>query len=324
MGALLASRLVGRSVVKAATMETNVNGSRKKELWPLNRHVFDEDFSRMEATANNGYPDSVAPTCSEEPSIQTTAKSATDGRHTTNPMTSATTVTDVDSYTRSSGPAIPVTSCPDDGEAATTTARPLRSRPSGSLSTGFADTSTATPSGSTPQTPAISSQTTRSNNPASVPGFAGLHSVPTKGGGRCPPSPLPLRTIAITLNPALQSGEQNPLTGDRLGEVKSPHETALADNLRSRVISLMCETLTVEASAAARNVKPKQLYFRTVAERILHMSNPQSIASELEIKSTAEELVRPVHVMTEGTGHVFKHNNARKNEVSIGGSVHCT
>ena len=42
--AKLVSSLVGRSFVKAATMETAVNGFRKTGLWPPNRHVFDEEF----------------------------------------------------------------------------------------------------------------------------------------------------------------------------------------------------------------------------------------------------------------------------------------
>ena len=45
----LVSKLVGKAFVKAATMESAVNGFRKAGLWPPNRHVFDGEFDRIEA-----------------------------------------------------------------------------------------------------------------------------------------------------------------------------------------------------------------------------------------------------------------------------------
>ena len=223
----------------------------------------------MEASVNNACPDSFVSTCLEEPSVQTTAVSAMDGRHAANPVTSA----DADSDTRSLGPALPVTTFPDGSEATTTTTRPLQSRPSGSLSTGFANTSTTTPSGSTPQTPAICSQARRSSDPASAPGFAGSNT-------RYPQRELDgvsFRAIAITLNPALCKRNSRTCCHS-LDEMKSLHEAILVYNLRSRVISHMCETLTVEPGAAVLNADmPQRLHFRTVAERILRMSNPQSM-----------------------------------------------
>ena len=71
MGVHLVSGLVGRSFVKAATMETTVNGFRKTGLWPPNRHVFDEEFSRMEAVVNSACPDSERPTNSADTDIGT-------------------------------------------------------------------------------------------------------------------------------------------------------------------------------------------------------------------------------------------------------------
>ncbi|KAL8575511.1 hypothetical protein ACOMHN_013062 [Nucella lapillus] len=55
---------------------------------------------------------------------------------------------------------------------------------------------------------------------------------------------------------------------------------------------------------------PERIRFHTVAERILHMSDPQSMVGELEIQSTAAVLNRSVHVIVDGNDRVFKYNDS--------------
>ncbi|KAL8608290.1 hypothetical protein ACOMHN_042157 [Nucella lapillus] len=76
VGVHLVSSLVCKSFVKAATMETAVNGFRKTGLWPPNRHIFDEKFSRMEAVLNTACPDSDRLTNSAETVLGTQELSA--------------------------------------------------------------------------------------------------------------------------------------------------------------------------------------------------------------------------------------------------------
>ncbi len=115
------------------------------------------------------------------------------------------------------------------------------------------------------------------------PDRSALHSIPTKGDGRCF-----FRAISIALTPDLQSCQQNPLTGDMLNQVKSLYETAQADNLRSRLFQHMCVNLRVGPGAAELNADmPGHLQFQTIVERISHMSKPQAYVGELEIRSTA-------------------------------------
>ena len=113
------------------------------------------------------------------------------------------------------------------------------------------------------------------------------------------------------MNPDLQASERNPVTGEILDELKTIQETARADNLRSMAILHMCQNLHMEPCAAELSADmPEHLRFQTVAERILHMSDPQSMVGELEIQSTAAVLNRPVHVMIDGNNHVSKYNNS--------------
>ena len=49
VNAYLVSKLVGKAFIKAATMESAVNGFRKAGLWPSSRHVFDGEFDCIEA-----------------------------------------------------------------------------------------------------------------------------------------------------------------------------------------------------------------------------------------------------------------------------------
>lgn len=290
VGAHQVSRLVGRSFVKAATMETALNGFRKTGLWPPNRNIFDGEFSRMEALIGDACPDCEMQTSPGEPECGR-VNPASRGRppHET---PSATAPTNHCPDASSPIPVSPTVSCdvpnltpPANNCLVTSSVTPM------SVPTVSCDVPNFTP----PAAPPLSATDSCSS---------GLRSVPTQGDGRCF-----FRAIAIALNPDLQTCERHPLTGEILDEVKRLHETARADNLRTMTISHMCENLHLEPSAAELNADmPQRLRFQTVAERILHMSNPKSMVGELEIQATAAALKRAVHVIIDGTGHVSKYN----------------
>ena len=84
--------------------------------------------------------------------------------------------------------------------------------------------------------------------------------------------------------------------------IKAHYETAEADHLRARVIAHMCENLRMDPGAAELNADmPERLNFSTVAERVVHMSDPKAMVGELEITSTAKTLGRSIHVHVEGS-----------------------
>ena len=82
----------------------------------------------------------------------------------------------------------------------------------------------------------------------------------------------------------------------------------------------MCTNLPTDPGAAALSANMPHLKFKTVAERIAHMSHPQAMVGELDIQSTADLLQRPVHVFIEGTDHVSKYtprNGAEGHALSV-------
>ena len=90
--------------------------------------------------------------------------------------------------------------------------------------------------------------------------------------------------------------------------MKSLLETARADNLRTMVISHMCEKVCVEPDAAVLSADmPEGLQFNTLAERTVHMSDPKSMVGELEVQSTAEVLGRPIHVSIAPGNHIVEY-----------------
>ena len=305
VGVHLVSSLVGRSFVKAATMETAVNGFRKTGLWPPNRHVFDEEFSRMEAVVNSACPDSERPTNSADTDIGTRGEVRPANPVRSASATSTALASGQDPETRSTSPAtapiscdVPITTPTEPGE--------LRPRPTESPPARPAAPASSRSSESTPCRPSVCDPATPSTDSATATCSSGLCAVPTKGGGRCF-----FRAIVIALNPDLQASERNPVTGEILDELKTIQETARADNLRSMAILHMCQNLHMEPCAAELSADmPEHLRFQTVAERILHMSDTQSMVGELEIQSTAAVLNRPVHVMIDGNDHVSKYNNS--------------
>ena len=60
----------------------------------------------------------------------------------------------------------------------------------------------------------------------------------------------------------------------------------------------MCQTATNEPDEAALNADmPLNINFKTLTDRILHVSNPLAMIGEREIKCTAEVIGRTLHVM---------------------------
>ncbi|XP_070208116.1 uncharacterized protein [Littorina saxatilis] len=262
IGVHLVSRLVGRAFIKAATMETAVNGFRKTGLWPPNPDIFDDEFRRMEAIVDSH------PTTTRVP----------EG----NPQATAHPNEDHDS----------------------TTTRVPEGNPQGTAYPNEAHDATGMPPEPPTASHGVGEIPTESRESTAVPESTGFQTLPTKGDGRCF-----FRAVVISLNPDLQKGERNHLTGELLDPMKSLQETARADNLRTTVITHMCEHLDAEPGAAVLSADmPARIQFRTVAERILHMSDPKSMVGELEIQATAKVLDRPVHVVVVGTDHVSEYN----------------
>lgn len=253
VGVHLVSRLVGRAFIKAATMETAINGFRKTGLWPPNPHIFDDEFRRMEAIVDSH------PTTTRVPEW--------------NPQ---------------------ATDHPNEAHDATTGLPPEPSTAShgaGEIPTESRESTAA-------------EESTSPSESTAAPELTGFQSLPTKGDGRCF-----FRAVVISLNPDLQKGERNHLTGELLDPMKSIQETARADNLRTTVITHMCEHLDAEPGAAVLSADmPARIQFHSVAERILHMSDQKSMVGELEIQATAKVLDRPVHVVMVGTDHISKYN----------------
>ncbi|KAL8585211.1 hypothetical protein ACOMHN_013226 [Nucella lapillus] len=305
VGVHLVSSLVCKSFVKAATMETAVNGFRKTGLWPPNRHIFDEEFSRMEAVLNTACPDSDRLTNSAETVLGTQG-----GARPARPVRCESATSESTGLSAGQGPetvrSTSPTSAPISCDVPTTT--PTGPGPTQSPSTCPASPASNRSNESTPCKPPVCSPATRSDDSSAATCSSGLcrSTVPTKGDGRCF-----FRAVVIALNPDLQASERNPVTGEILDELKAIQETAGADNIRSMVISHMCQNLHMEPCAAELSADmPERIRFHTVAERILHMSDPQSMVGELEIQSTAAVLNRSVHVIVDGNDRVFKYNDS--------------
>jgi hypothetical protein len=102
------------------------------------------------------------------------------------------------------------------------------------------------------------------------------------------------RSLVIAMNKELQDPRKQ--TGELLDPMKAIKETAKADNLRANMITQMCN-LTVEPGSASLSADmPHGTVYRTLAERILAMSDPNSMVGELEIQSTSTFLQREIHV----------------------------
>jgi len=322
VGVHLVSRFVNKAFLKAATMETAVNGFRKTGLWPPNRHVFHAEFNKIEAALRAASPGEILST-SPNPDQDTTTYSAEHGRHMStsdehqsHPATPEQTAV---SGSGVSGPGVSGPEVSGQGESWQGVSGQGVSGPAvsgqGVTGQGVSGQGVSGPEVSAQRVSgpevtywARNGQSTHqepsATAPTSVPSSEGkLHSVPTKGDGRCF-----FRAISIGLNPELQSSERNIVSGDILDPIKSILETAQADSLRGKVIAHMCTNLRVEPGAATLSADmPRHLQFQTVADRILHMSHPQAMVGELEIQNTAEVLERPVHVFIEGTGHVAQY-----------------
>ena len=154
-----------------------------------------------------------------------------------------------------------------------------------------------------------------SSVPATESSSASVHAVslPIKGDGRCF-----FRAIAVSLNQDLQVQERDPVTGEIVDPIKALQETACADNMRSKVISHMCETLDIEPGSAVLSADmPVRLTFDTLAERIFHMSDTKSLVGELEIQATSEVLKAPLHVMIDGSDHISRYVPVHSEKDSI-------
>ena len=98
--------------------------------------------------------------------------------------------------------------------------------------------------------------------------------------------------------------------------MKSLLEAARADNLRTMVISHMCEKVCAEPDAAVLSADmPERLQLNTLGERIVHMSDPKSMVGELEVQSTAEVLGRPTHVSIAPGNHIVEYVSKSNNNI---------
>ena len=98
------------------------------------------------------------------------------------------------------------------------------------------------------------------------------------------------------------------MTGVIVEKIKANYEAAEADMLRARVIAHMYKDLHMDLGAAELCADmPSNLQFQTFGERILHMSEPQAMVGELEIKYTAKTLGRTIHVEVEGSSFIAKY-----------------
>ena len=72
-----------------------------------------------------------------------------------------------------------------------------------------------------------------------------------------------------------------PILGEILDKLASLRETAQADNLRARAVAHMCQTGNIAQDEAALSADmPPNLKFKTLIDRIEHMSNPLSMIRE--------------------------------------------
>ena len=99
----------------------------------------------------------------------------------------------------------------------------------------------------------------------------------------------------------MQSAQRDQATGEIVDRLASLSETAQADNLRARAVAHMCQTVNIAQDEAALSADmPPNLKFKTLVDRIEHMSNPISMIGEQEVKATAEVVGRNIHVVIEG------------------------
>ena len=101
-------------------------------------------------------------------------------------------------------------------------------------------------------------------------------SIPTKGYDRCF-----FRSVAIGLDRSLQSAQRDQTTGEIVDKLASLSETAQADNLRARAVAHMCQAGSIAQEEAELSADiPPNVKFKTLIDRIEHMSNPVSMIEE--------------------------------------------
>ena len=295
------SKFVSASFVAAATMGTAVNGFRKAGVWPPNRHVFDDEFDRIEllqpSTAVHAQGSGGGPSHPAQGSVGDRPSSpgqGSGGDHPSSPVQG--------SGNRPSSPVLgsggdhpSSQEQGSDGGPSSSSVQGSGNRPSSPmLESGGGPASPMLESGGGPSS-SVQGSGGGPSNP--VQGSDGQWSrpIPTKGDGRCF-----FRSVAIGLHKALQSAKRDQTTGEVVDKMTSLSEMAHADNLRARVIAHMCQAANNEPDEAALNADmPLNINFKTLTDRILHMSNPLAMIGEREIKCTAEVIGRTLHVMIE-------------------------
>ena len=320
-------------------MESAVNGFRKAGLWPPNRHVFDGEFDRIEAlTAPNtdGLTDCQTP----PPNVRgkenrfTSRASNVDNNvpHvSTQPLHCNLPEANEIYVDNNNAPNVSGTAqylpcnlsganeiCIDNNNAPIVSAQPLPCNFSDdeARSDTEANYPTDATTGPADAMPTTSSTTPDCNvggvrSPNEQPNTANKSpahcTIPTQGDGRCF-----FRSVDNGLNCDLQSAQRNPVTGVIIDTMKSLLETARADNLRTMVISHVCEKVCVEHDAAVLSADmPERLQFNTLAERIVFTCPIQilikSMVGKLEVQSTAEVLGRPIHVSIAPGNHIVEY-----------------
>ena len=306
------SKFVSASFVAAATMGTAVNGFRKAGVWPPNRHVFDDEFDRIEllqpSTAVHAQGSGGGPSHPAQGSVGDRPSSP--GQGSGNRPSSPVLGSGGDhpsTPVQGSGnrPSSPVLGSGgdhpssqeqgSDGGPSSSSVQGSGNRPSSPmLESGGGPASPMLESGGGPSS-SVQGSGGGPSNP--VQGSDGQWSrpIPTKGDGRCF-----FRSVAIGLHKALQSAKRDQTTGEVVDKMTSLSEMAHADNLRARVFAHMCQAANNEPDEAALNADmPLNINFKTLTDRILHMSNPLAMIGEREIKCTAEVIGRTLHVMIE-------------------------
>ena len=110
------------------------------------------------------------------------------------------------------------------------------------------------------------------------------------------------RSVAIGLDGSLQLAHRDQTTGEIVYKLASFSETAQADNLRALAVHTCVRQVIVHAQdeAALSADMPPNLKFKTLIDRIEHMSNPLSMIGEQEVKATAKVVGRNILVIIEG------------------------
>ena len=110
------------------------------------------------------------------------------------------------------------------------------------------------------------------------------------------------RSVAIGLDGSLQAAQRDQTTGEIVDKLASFSETAQADNLRALAVHSCVRQVILHAQdeAALSVDMPPNLNFKTLIDRIEHMSNPLSMIGEQEVKATAKVVGRNILVIIEG------------------------